>query len=229
MSEFIVHGVPGSPYVRSPLLALEEKGATWSLAALGFGQNRAPEYAAFHPFQKMPVLDHGDYRLYETQAILRYIDRVVDGPSLTPTDARTAARMDQLLGIADCYLAPRVSGALSFPRAVAPRFGMPVDEAAIAAAIPAAKVAIDEVARLLAGQPFLTGDAVTLADLHVYTQMSFVPQYAEGRALLEPHASLRAWLERMDARPSARATSWEEVAALAGGGVPPMPGEAIAA
>ena len=46
MSEFTIHGVPGSPYVRSPLLALEEKGTEWGLAALGFGQNRAPEYLA---------------------------------------------------------------------------------------------------------------------------------------------------------------------------------------
>lgn len=229
MAEFTLHGIPGSPYLRSPLLALEEKGADWTLAALGFGENRTPEYAAMHPFQKIPVLDHGDFRLYETQAILRYIDRMAGGPSLTPADVRAAARMDQLLNIADCYLAPRVSGALSFPRAVAPRFGLPVDDDAVAAAVPGAKAAVDEVARLLGEGRYFTGDAVSLADLHIYTQLSFVPLFAEGKALLAPHANLAAWIVRMDARPSARATSWEAVAARAGGVVPPMPGEAVAA
>jgi glutathione S-transferase len=37
MPEFIVHGIPGSPYVRAALLSLEEKGADYHLAAMQFG------------------------------------------------------------------------------------------------------------------------------------------------------------------------------------------------
>ncbi len=37
MSGMIVHGIPGSPYVRAALLALEEKGADYELAAMQFG------------------------------------------------------------------------------------------------------------------------------------------------------------------------------------------------
>ena len=32
MTDFVVHGVPGSPFVRAPLLVLEEKGADYRLA-----------------------------------------------------------------------------------------------------------------------------------------------------------------------------------------------------
>ena len=41
MTEVVVHGVPGSPYVRSVLLALEEKRAPYRLAAMGMGELRA--------------------------------------------------------------------------------------------------------------------------------------------------------------------------------------------
>ena len=48
------------------------------------GAHRAHDYRAIHPFQKIPTLDHGDFRLYETHAILRYLDRVCVGPALVP-------------------------------------------------------------------------------------------------------------------------------------------------
>jgi glutathione S-transferase len=223
MSEFTVHGIPGSPYVRSPLLVLEEKGLDYRLAALPMGGNRTDEYRAFQPFGKIPAFEHGDFRLYETQAILRYVDRVAPEPALTPSDIRRAARMDQLLNIADCYVSQQVSGAIAFPRLIAPRFGIPVDETAVPAAMPAARLAIGEVARLLGDQPYLTGDALSLADLHLASHLSFLPQFDEGRELLEPHANLAGWIARMDARPSMKATRWERLMERAGAPLAPMP------
>ncbi|MCW3847260.1 glutathione S-transferase family protein [Sphingomonas sp. LB-2] len=220
---FVIHGIPGSPYVRSPLLALEEKGVPYTLAAFAFGGQRSPEHTARHPFQKMPALEHDGFALYEAQAILRYIDRVAGGPSLTPSDIRQTARMDQLLNIADHYLAPRITGPMAFQRLVAPRFGMPVDEARIEAAIPDGAVAVGEVARLLDDQPFMAGDAISLADCHLISQLSFLPHFDEGRALLAPHANLSAWIARMEARPSMAATSWERLMEKQGQALPPLP------
>jgi glutathione S-transferase len=211
MTEFVIHGIPGSPYVRAPLLALEEKGLPWRLAPVPMGGNRAPEYRPIHPFQKIPTLDHGDFRLYETRAILNYLDRIAPDPALTPTDPRQAARMDQLIGITDAYLAGRVSGPLTFPRMVAASFGMPVDEDAVAAAVAPAAEVVDEVARLLADQPFMAGEALSLADLMLAPHLAFLPHFAEGAAILAPHANLAAWIARMDARPSMAATSWERL------------------
>src|SRR3954470_7419900 len=173
IEQFVLHGIPGSPYVRTPLLALEEKGLPWRLAAIAMGANRTPEYRAIHPFHKIPTLDHGDFRLYETAAILRYLDRMANAPALVPGDARMAARMDQLISITGCYVAPRISGALSFPRRVAPMFGIPVDDEAVAAAIEPAAETLDEIARLLGDQVFMAGDAITLADLMLAPHISF--------------------------------------------------------
>jgi glutathione S-transferase len=208
---FVIHGIPGSPYVRSPLIALEEKGAEYRLQALPFGTYRTPDYLRMQPFGKIPAFEHDGMTFYETQAFLRYLDRVMPSPALAPRDARALLRMDQMLNIVDCYVAQTVSGGLSFGRVVAPKFGMPVDEAAIAAALPDAKVAIDEIARLLGGNAYMAGDALSLADIHLICHLDLLPLYAEGRELLAPHPNLAVWIERMDARPSLKATTWERV------------------
>ena len=115
MTDFVIHGIPGSPYVRTPLLVLEEKGLPWRLAAIAMGENRSPDYKArFHPFGKIPTLDHGDFRLYETRAIIDYIDQVAPEPRLTPADPRRRARMNQVIGIVDSYVAARLSAVITF-------------------------------------------------------------------------------------------------------------------
>src|SRR5580692_6009962 len=97
MTDIAVHSIPGSPYGRAVLLALEEKRAAYRLVPVVPKTLRSPELLARHPFGRVPVLEHGDFRLFETQAIVRYLDRVLPGPALTPPEPRSAARMDQLM------------------------------------------------------------------------------------------------------------------------------------
>src|SRR3979409_886226 len=95
MSEFIVYSIPGSPFGRAALTMLEEKGASYRFSPVAPGTMRSPEHLARHPFGRVPVLQHGGFMLYETQAILRYLDRVLPTPALTPAATKHAARMDQ--------------------------------------------------------------------------------------------------------------------------------------
>lgn len=215
MSEFTVYGVPGSPYVRSALLGLEEKGADWRLTPFGMGDMRGPRHIQLHPFGRVPILDHGDFRLYETQAILRYLDRIIPSPALIPTDPRAEARMNQLCGITDWYVLPDISSGITFGRLVAPKFGMPVDEAKIQAAIPRATVCVTEVARLLGDNDYLAGAAISIADLMMAPHLSYLTETGEGQEMLAPHPKLVAWIRRMDARPSMRNTTWDRLASLA--------------
>ena len=82
MTEIVVHGIPGSPFVRSVQMGLEEKGQTYRMNALTPGALRGDEHPKRHPFGRVPVIDHGDYRLYESQAILRYFDAAFPEPPL---------------------------------------------------------------------------------------------------------------------------------------------------
>ncbi len=217
MSDFVVHSIPGSPFGRAVLATLEEKGASYRLAALAPGGHRAPEHLARHPFGRVPVLEHGDFSVYETQAILRYLDRALPSPQLTPATARGAARMDQVMNLNDWYLFQGVGSVITFQRYVGPRLmGLTPDEAAIEAAMPKARVVFDELSRLLGDQPFLAGEAISLADLLVGPQVEFFTHTPEWRILAAPHSNLVAWQARMEARPSFRATTWEQVAAMSG-------------
>ena len=216
MSEFIVHSVPGSPFGRAVLAALEEKGARYRLAPLTPGASKSPEHLARHPFGRIPVLAHDGFSLYETQAILRYLDRILPGPALTPADPRRAARMDQVMNINDWYLFQGVCNVIAFQRIVGPKLlGLATDEAAIEAAMPRARTVFAELARQLGEQVYFAGDDVSLADLMVAPQIEFMQPTPEWSELGLPHANLVAWLQRMQARASFAATTWERVAEMA--------------
>jgi glutathione S-transferase len=216
MSDFIIHAIPGSPFSRSVLATLEEKGAPYRLAPVPQGTLQSPEHLARHPFGRVPVFQHGDFRLYETQAILRYLDRVLPQRPLTPDDAKRAARMDQVMNINDWYLFQGVGDVIIFQRIIAPQLmGLTSDEAAIAEAMPKARTVFAELSRLLGAQSFFTGDALSLADLLVAPAVAFFTMTPEWTELGVPHANLVAWLERMESRPSMKATTWERVAAMA--------------
>ncbi|HEY1430641.1 MAG TPA: glutathione S-transferase N-terminal domain-containing protein, partial [Stellaceae bacterium] len=88
MSGIIVHGIPGSPYVRAALLSLEEKGADYEFAAMAPGTLKQQPHLARHPFGRIPAFEHDGWMLYETQAIMRYVDAVVPGPRLQPEEPR---------------------------------------------------------------------------------------------------------------------------------------------
>jgi len=121
MSEFTVHTVPGSPFARAVLATLEEKGARYRLAPLAPNASKSPEHLARHPFGRVPAFEHDGFALYETQAILRYLDRVLPQPALTPADPRRAARMDQVMNINDWYLFHGVGNVIVFHRVIAPQ------------------------------------------------------------------------------------------------------------
>jgi glutathione S-transferase len=56
MSEFLVYGVPGSPFVRSVQMGLEEKGAAYRLHAMSPGESKSEAYLKRHPFgHRLPL------------------------------------------------------------------------------------------------------------------------------------------------------------------------------
>ena len=139
MSDFMVHTIPGSPFARAVMATLEEKRADWHIAPLAPGAQKQPPHLARQPFGRMPALEHGDFLLYETQASLRYLDRVLPEPPLTPDDPRAAARMDQAMSINDWYLFQNCGNIIGFQRVVGPALmGLTPDEAVIAEAMPRA-------------------------------------------------------------------------------------------
>ena len=201
-----IHGVFGSPFVRALRIALDEKALPWAWAPLKLGTNRQEPYLSRQPFGKIPAIEDAGFDLYETQAILRHIDRKTPTPALIPADPRQAARMDQMLAILDCALWPSVCLPINFNRLIAPKLGRPVDEAAIAAALPMAETTVRAVAALQAEAPFMTGQAISLADIALLPHLDALAITPEGRPMIEAQPRLFEWLGHMRKRPSVLAS-----------------------
>ncbi len=87
MSNVIVFGMPQSTYVRSLRMACEEKGAAHTVEPMMPDKMRD---SGRHPFARMPAMEHDGVRLFESSAIIRYLDRAFDGPALEPADPMQA-------------------------------------------------------------------------------------------------------------------------------------------
>ena len=211
-----VHSIPGSPYGRQPLIACIEKGAPYRLQPVTPGAHRQSAYTALHPFAKIPAIEDGDFRLYETQAIIRYIDAAYGAPrALTPADPKAEARMNQVIGIVDCYFFRQNSAlTVGFNRVVAPRLGMPVDEEAVIAALPQTRHCLEVLAGFLDKGPYIAGETFSLADIHAGSHLDLLSGAPEAWEMMRG-TSLEAWLQRLAARPSFATTTWDQVAAMA--------------
>src|SRR5215472_3942427 len=173
MARPIVYGAAMSPYVWSVRLTLAEKGVAHDLVSVGIDEFRSEAHLARHPFGKIPAFEHDGFMLYETQAIMRYVDEAFPAAPLQPIEVHPFARMNQIMGIIDAYLAPSLVGGVLYPRIVAPRLGLPTDEAKVQASLPQVRLCLGEIARLAGGQEFLAGDAISLADLMAITPLCY--------------------------------------------------------
>jgi glutathione S-transferase len=208
MTEITVHGIPGSPFLRSVEITLREKGVDYQFVALNPGEFKTPDYLEnHHPFGRIPAFEHDGFRIYETQAILRYIDQVFPDPAQTPADPKDRARMNQVIGIIEWYFFPKAAAPIAFNRIIGPRLlGIPGNEEAIAEAMPMGRTCFAELGRLLGDKPYFAGDNVSLADIMLAAQLDLFNECAEGRELIGGTANLKPWLQRMLARPSFVAT-----------------------
>jgi glutathione S-transferase len=206
MAHPIVYGPAGSTYVWSTRLALAEKGVTHELVEMPRGAEREAPHLARQPFAKVPAFEHDGFALYETQAIMRYVDERFAGTPLQPEDVHQWSRMNQIIGIVDAYAWPSIAGAILYNRMLMPRLGGVADEAAIAAALPRARLCLGEIDRLMEDGRFLAGDHVSLADLMVIPLLHYFANVPDGQAPLAEHPKLQEWMQHMEARQSFQVT-----------------------
>ena len=206
MARPIVYGPAGSTYVWSTRLALAEKGVAHELMDVPVGAHREEPHLSRHPFAKVPAFEHDGFALYETQAILRYIDEGFPVAPLQPTDLHEFSRMNQIIGIVDAYAWPSIAAGILVNRMLAPRLGLPVNEEAVAAAVPEARLCLSEFARLMGERPFMAGDRISLADLMVFPLLYYFRRVPEGTGPLADHPTLTSWIRRIEERQSVQVT-----------------------
>jgi len=204
MSMPIVYGPRYSTYTRAVIMALLEKRVGHAVVHVDMDkkEHQAPEHLARHPFGLLPAFQHNDFMIYETVPILNYIDDAFPGVRLAPADVHRRTRSAQIMSVINAYgYRPMVWG-IFVPRTFTEP-GKPVDEAAIAVAVPKAKQALQAIEDLMFNpDPFLVGRQISLADLLLVPIIHYFAGTPEGAKILPHYPKLMAWHTIIQSRPS---------------------------
>ncbi len=178
-------GDPRSTYVRSVRMGLAEKGVKYTV------QNAAPhspEILAIHPFGRLPALRDGPIEIFETSAILRYVEEAFPGPSLLPGNIRDRARCEQWVSALNSYIdGPLIRRYVL--KYVFPADGKP-DRAAIDAAVKEMPALLAILDGAYGARDYLAGGAFSIADLILAPMLFYVEMFPEGKALLPKYPNL---------------------------------------
>lgn len=205
-----LHGYRYSVYNRVARLTLEEKGVDYDTVEVDpFADPVPPDFLKMHPFGRVPTLRHGDFTIYETAAIARYVDAAFPGPPLTPTAPRALGRVAQVVSIVDSYGYWPMVRQVAVQRVFNPLEGEPTDPDDLADGLQKSRKALAALDAIAAEGEALTlgaGGEVTLADLHLAPMIDYFVRAPEGAAALADHPALAGWWAAMAARPSMAAT-----------------------
>ncbi|MEM7620949.1 MAG: glutathione S-transferase family protein [Pseudomonadota bacterium] len=193
-----LYGSALSPYVRAVRVTLVEKDLDYEFVTIGPAELQAPEYASLHPFRKLPALDINGEPLFETSAIIRYIDEAHEGKvSLQPVDHLARAHSEQWMSAANSYLYKDIFTGLFFQRSLAPQFGIPVDEGLIATSIEKTRSHISIIADALSRGTLGRNSHLTLGDILVGAILIPLQEIEEGRHLLNLEPKVESWVDNL--------------------------------
>ena len=205
MATPIIHGPDYSTYARTVRLALEEKGAAYEMRPIHILGGESPA-SNVQPFGKVPGFEHDGFFIYETSAIVRYVDHVFSGKPLQPSDPKQAARMNQVIGIIDSYGYGSILGNVVWQRLIVPMTGGQADDAVVTAAKPMVEKVLSELERIKGSDRFLAGPDLSLADLFLAPISAYFCVTEDSKELLSTRTSLRDWWDGMSSRGSLKKT-----------------------
>ena len=195
----------GSPYAWKVWLALEHKKLSYEAKRLAFdnGDLKTPEFTAVNPRQKVPALMDNGFAMYESSAILEYLeDRYRDsGEPLWPKDMHARAIARRRAAEVVAYIDPMNDKILS------EIFG-PADKVPNIEKIEEGKKALAAELMLIEGwldKDFIAGDKLSGADFTLYPYVAFLGRVDTRKpgynllALVPP--KLAAWMKRIESLP----------------------------
>jgi glutathione S-transferase len=195
---------PLSTYSRRVLIAFAEKQIPHELVVVDMAQRRHREqpYLSLNPYGRVPTLEEDGFVLFESTAILNYLEATRGTPPLVPADASGRALVDMHMKLCDLQLT-RYAGTIIFPKRFLPKERWNV------AAIAEAKTEIERhlaiLDKHLTGRSYLVADQFSLADVCYMPFLDFLPLME-----IDPPKAVAAWSKRVLARPSAAATRPEK-------------------
>src|SRR5262245_11448403 len=163
------------------------------------GEQRAPSYAALNANMRMPTLEDGDFKLWESNAILQYLAAKKPESGLWPSDLRGQADVARWCNWESAHWSPGLTP-IAFERVVKKLGGLgdpdPKEvERGLTAFHPLAGVLNGH----LRGKRWLLGDRLTVADFAVATGMVFS---AAAQFPVEKYPELTRWYDAFRVLPA---------------------------
>jgi glutathione S-transferase len=201
-----IYGHPGSTCTQKVLITLAEKGLDAELVLVDFakGEQKSPAHVKRQPFGVIPALEDGDFMLYESRAIIRYLDAKFDKPRLTPTELRDRARMDQWMSVEPSYFSPSVMS-LVVQKLYMPMRGQKPNAEIVEQGEKGSARVLDVLDRALDGQQYLAGSQFTLADVCFMPYLGYLFA-ARATELVTSRKNVASWWGRLSER-----SSWRKV------------------
>src|SRR5690348_6048513 len=141
MAEITVFGFPHSTFVHIARLVLTHKKVPYVFEDLEPDMG-SPRHLALHPFDRVPILRHGDFTLYETSAIVAYLNDTFPRRPLQPSDTASRARVNQWISMVNSYFYPYMIYHVAHERIVFPELGIAANEKVVAHALPKIEIAL---------------------------------------------------------------------------------------
>ncbi len=192
---------PLSTFARRVRIALIEKGLEAELVEVDMtaGAHKQQPYVSLNPYGRVPSLQEDDgFVLYESSAILEYLEALHPTPPLVPADARGRAQAAQHMKLCDLQLA-RQTGTIIFPKRFLPQERWNTD--AMAQAKREIESHLDILDTQLHNTDYVVGNSYSLVEVCYTPFVEFLPLME-----ITPPPHVAAWTARILARPSAQAT-----------------------
>ena len=191
-----------SPFSAKVRIALAEKKLDCELLDVPWSRKtlwgpKPPEFLAVSPHGRVPVLIDGNVVVYDSTVICEYLEDRYPEPPLLPADAVGRARCRQLEDEADASMAGDMTALVQ--ELFTKTDDATRDMARAAAAMEGLKRRWDALDKELAGREYLC-DRFSVADIATFMVVGFATTL--GSAPEDRHANLRAWVDRVRARPT---------------------------
>ena len=201
-----VYGTSASTYVRTTRLLLEEAGADYTLKEVNIfnGENQSAEYLQKNPFGKVPTIEVDGELLYETVAIIEYLNTTLANDKFSPSSPMQIARMRQIMAIIDNYLYPPAVLTIVIQRLIVPSQGGTASEEMVKNAVAPAQKASQAIESLVVGSPYLLGNEITIADFYLIPIFIYLSQTPEFEAITARTPKLRTWWDKVNQLPNVK-------------------------
>jgi glutathione S-transferase len=193
-----------SPACQKVVALAHEVGVPLALVAVDLfkGGARTPAMLAKNPNGKVPILEDGDFVLWESAAMLAYVAAKAGRLDLAPTTPRDRAEVDRWTSWEGAHFGPAIRK-VAFERIVKKLAGLGApDEAMVKAGIEEFAARASVLEQSLGANEYLCG-RLTIADFNLAPYAAL----AESCGLdFEPYPRAKAWLGRMAYRDSMKKT-----------------------